>query len=211
MDYGRLWWTLTDYSRMLTMVSTMASSDCCQWVKRTMTAVLLSLTVVDSMEVVLYEVSGETDTVFLSLSCTAKLQFVSDSDCAPHSQEKMALQAAKGMCPQKPTMTVSWYCSSFFPHLPLPLPPPSIIREMTISLLIKLAKSYHYGQELNMIIFWPTLMNHYPTLQFSYITTKVFPLFYSPLYKSWTIFNLSLLHYHRSVDILISPSRTYSL
>ena len=57
-DYKGLQQTMADYSRLLTMVSTMASSDSCQWVRRTMTVLLLSFTAVKTMEVVLHEVSG---------------------------------------------------------------------------------------------------------------------------------------------------------
>ena len=71
MDYDRLQQTMADYSRILTMVSTMASSDRCQWVGRTMKALLLSFTAVETMEVVLQEVSGETAGVFLGDSKTA--------------------------------------------------------------------------------------------------------------------------------------------
>ena len=54
---------MADYNGILTMVSTMASSDGCQWVRRTMTALILSFTAVERTEVVLHKVSGETDTV----------------------------------------------------------------------------------------------------------------------------------------------------
>ena len=53
MDYSRLWWTMADYGRLLTMVSNMASFDGWQWVRRTMTALLLSFTAVETMDIVL--------------------------------------------------------------------------------------------------------------------------------------------------------------
>ena len=55
MDYDGLWQTTAVYGRLLTMVSTNTNSDSCQWVRRTMTVLLLSFTAVKTMEVVLYE------------------------------------------------------------------------------------------------------------------------------------------------------------
>ena len=55
-DYDGLQQTTADYSRRLTMVNTMASSDRCQWVRLTITVLLLTFTAVETMEVVLYEV-----------------------------------------------------------------------------------------------------------------------------------------------------------
>ena len=54
MDYDGLWQTTAVYGRLLTMVSTNANSDSCQWVRRTMTVLFLSFTAVKTMEVVLY-------------------------------------------------------------------------------------------------------------------------------------------------------------
>ena len=57
MDYDGLQWTTADYSGILMMVITMASSDGCQWVQRTMKALLLSFAAVETTEAVLHEVS----------------------------------------------------------------------------------------------------------------------------------------------------------
>ena len=72
---------MADYSGILMIVITTASSDRCQWVQRTMKALLLSFAAVETTEVVLHEISRETDGVFLS--ATAKLQFVCNSDSTP--------------------------------------------------------------------------------------------------------------------------------
>ena len=59
---------MADYSGILTLVSTMASSGRCQWVMRTIKVLLLYFSAVETTEVVLHEVSRETDAVFLRLS-----------------------------------------------------------------------------------------------------------------------------------------------
>ena len=52
MDYGRLQWNFY-----------MATSDGCQWVRRTMTALLLSFTAAERTEGVLHEISEKTDAI----------------------------------------------------------------------------------------------------------------------------------------------------
>ena len=73
IDYDRLW--TIDHG------STMVSSDGCQWVRMTMTVLLLSFTAVKTMEVVLQETL-----TLSSLVChvTARLGFVHDSDYLLH-------------------------------------------------------------------------------------------------------------------------------
>ena len=52
-----LQWTMADNSGLLTMVNAMTISNGCQWVRRVMTVLLLPFTAVETMEVVLHEVS----------------------------------------------------------------------------------------------------------------------------------------------------------